>query len=96
MKIAVYANVRTTFMAVTLDASIDKNYEDAFKLAFRSGTVMGFLLTSIGLLVFYIMFLVYQSAIGLGENTAHMMESLAGYGLGGSTIALFGRVGGGI
>lgn len=41
MKIAVYANVRTTFMAVTLDENDDSKYSDAFKLAFRAGMVMG-------------------------------------------------------
>jgi len=51
MKIATYANVRTTFMAATNDASDNTTYEAAFKTAFRSGTVMGFLLTSIGLTV---------------------------------------------
>lgn len=44
------------------------------------------------------MFLIYRSVIGVDtvENAKTAMESLAGYGLGGSTIALFGRVGGGI
>ena len=30
------------------------------------------------------------------ENVLKMFEMIAGYGLGGSTVALFGRVGGGI
>jgi inorganic pyrophosphatase len=29
-------------------------------------------------------------------NARHLFERIAGYGLGGSTVALFGRVGGGI
>lgn len=33
---------------------------------------------------------------GTYEDYAEMFEAIAGYGLGGSTIALFGRVGGGI
>lgn len=33
---------------------------------------------------------------GSYEDFAEMFEAIAGYGLGGSTIALFGRVGGGI
>jgi len=38
-------------MAVTLDENDDSKYSDAFKLAFRSGMVMGYLLTSVGLVV---------------------------------------------
>jgi Na+/H+-translocating membrane pyrophosphatase len=57
MKIATYANVRTTFMAITNDENDETVYEGAFKTAFRAGSVMGFLLTSIGLLFLYIMFL---------------------------------------
>jgi len=38
-------------MAITNDSSDDTTYAAAFRTAFRSGTVMGFLLTSIGLVV---------------------------------------------
>jgi inorganic pyrophosphatase len=56
---------------------------------------MGYALTSLGLLVLYITMLIYK------YNThpsywANVMDCIAGFGLGGSTIALFGRVGGGI
>ncbi|MBA0699276.1 hypothetical protein Goari_000926, partial [Gossypium aridum] len=69
MKIATYANARTTLEA-------RKGVGKAFIIAFRSGAVMGFLLAANGLLGLY--------------------ESITGYGLGGSSMALFGRVGGGI
>ena len=59
---------------------------------------MGFALVSIALFVFAILFVVYLKAIG--EDTSYdivtFVEALSGYGLGGSTVALFGRVGGGI
>lgn len=50
-----------------------------------------------------ILILAYQKLMGL-ENIAgietkfyeKLFEAIAGYGLGGSTVALFGRVGGGI
>lgn len=58
MRIAVYANVRTTYMAITTDETDDTKYEDSFKTAFRAGSVMGFLLTSIGLLFLYILLLI--------------------------------------
>jgi len=47
-----------------------------------------------------VLLIVYIGAYPKGKNGEiqyqHIFESLAGYGLGGSTIALFGRVGGGI
>jgi len=62
---------------------------------------MGFCLTSLGLLVLLLLLLFYNMFYK-GVNDADpaqfvaMYESIAGYGLGGSSIALFGRVGGGI
>ncbi|ETO16925.1 hypothetical protein RFI_20413 [Reticulomyxa filosa] len=38
----------------------------------------------------------YHKAFSDGDKTSSMFEAIAGYGLGGSFIALFGRVGGGI
>ena len=49
-----------------------------------------------------ILILVYKSLKGLGDSAAEketygpLFEAIAGYGLGGSFVALFGRVGGGI
>jgi inorganic pyrophosphatase len=61
---------------------------------------MGFSLTSLGLLVLTILIAVYRSMyrdiVGTPSDMTGMMECVAGYGLGGSTVALFGRVGGGI
>ena len=60
---------------------------------------MGFCLTSLGLLVLlFIMWSYnkYYDDLDKPKNFKSMYESIAGYGLGGSSIALFGRVGGGI
>lgn len=71
---------------------------------------MGFCLTSLGLLVLLAILFAYNKLyhgiddLGDTEETRlkaqeafmSMYESIAGYGLGGSSIALFGRVGGGI
>jgi len=61
---------------------------------------MGFSLTSLGLLVLTILIAVYRATYrDVENNLSHltgMYECVAGYGLGGSTVALFGRVGGGI
>jgi H+-translocating diphosphatase len=69
-----------------------------FSTAYRAGCVMGFSLTSLGLLVLAILIAVYTNLYVDNDYTdfTRMYECIAGYGLGGSTIALFGRVGGGI
>jgi H(+)-translocating pyrophosphatase len=93
MKIAVIANVK-----VTKEAS--KSVQDAFVAAFKGGAVLGFSLVGIGLFVLTIIIMVYRIAYldeyAAFEDYQHMFEAIAGYGLGGSSIALFGRVGGGI
>ncbi|MED6167194.1 hypothetical protein PIB30_000444 [Stylosanthes scabra] len=87
MKIATYANARTTLEA-------RKGIGKAFVTAFRSGTVMGFLLAANGLLVLYVAINLFK--LYYGDDWEGLYESITGYGLGGSSMALFGRVGGGI
>jgi len=66
-------------------------------VAFRAGAVMGFALTSIGLLALSTLIVIYINLyIKQYSDYILMFESVAGFGLGGSTVALFGRVGGGI
>ena len=98
MRIAVYANVRTTWCC-------NKSIDDGFHVAFNGGQVLGFCLVGLALLVLEILILVYKRIIIPGQlNTSepltkiarNFFEIIAGYGLGGSTVALFGRVGGGI
>ncbi|EMK22814.1 V-type H(+)-translocating pyrophosphatase [Leptospira kirschneri serovar Bulgarica str. Nikolaevo] len=88
MKIATAGNVRTAEAAKT---SMSK----AFRVAFDSGAVMGFGLVGLAILGMIVLFLVFT---GMHPNIEKhfLMESLAGFGLGGSAVALFGRVGGGI
>ena len=58
---------------------------------------MGFGLTSLGLLVLTLLIVLYTNLyVNEYSDYTAMYECIAGYGLGGSTIALFGRVGGGI
>lgn len=87
MKIATYANARTTLEA-------RKGVGKAFITAFRSGSVMGFLLAANGLLVLYIIINLFK--LYYGTEWEGLFEAITGYGLGGSSVALFGRVGGGI
>ncbi|KGN60991.1 pyrophosphate-energized vacuolar membrane proton pump 1 [Cucumis sativus] len=87
MKIATYANARTSLEA-------RRGIGRAFVIAFRSGAVMGFLLAANGLLVLYASINLFK--LYYGDDWEGLYESITGYGLGGSSMALFGRVGGGI
>jgi len=89
MTVAVYSNVRTTINAQK------EGFSHCFNTAFRAGSVMGFALNGLGLLVLYITLCFYKYQYAQ-DNWDVLMECISGYGLGGSTIAMFGRVGGGI
>jgi len=87
MKIAVFTNVRTAHECW-------RNLGAGFKVAIDGGCVMGLSLVSIGVLMLYVLILILTQFTDMGPKD--MYEAIAGYGLGGSSIALFGRVGGGI
>ncbi len=82
MNVATKGNVRTA--AAAKDSGMPK----ALKIAFRSGAVMGLCVTGLGLLGLGVVF------VALGLTT--VVECITGFGLGASSMALFGRVGGGI
>ncbi len=92
MKTAVYANARTAVAAGHIGAA---GWTGAFNTAFRAGGVMGFALCSISLLMLLLLLTIFRGVYGAGHEV-QLMEAIAGYGLGGSTVAMFGRVGGGI
>jgi K(+)-stimulated pyrophosphate-energized sodium pump len=91
MKVATQGNARTT-------VSAKKDISHAFDVAINSGAVMGFALVGLAVLGLVIIYIVMSYLLAdLGpENNHVLMEVIAGFGLGGSTIALFARVGGGI
>lgn len=80
MTVAVAANVRVA-------AASRKSYSRSLEVAYRSGTVTGMLTVGLGLLGGTIIFVFY------GQSAP---DALLGFGFGGSLIALFMRVGGGI
>ena len=91
MKVATQGNARTT-------VSAKQSLAAAFEVAINSGAVMGFALVSLavlGLVTVYVVMSFLMADLGV-ENNHILMEVIAGFGLGGSTIALFARVGGGI
>jgi len=86
MYIAVRANVRT---AQAASESLNKG----LRVAFASGTVMSTMVVSLALLGISILFVVFVNALG---DPAQAASALAGFGFGGTSIAIFARVGGGI
>jgi K(+)-stimulated pyrophosphate-energized sodium pump len=97
MKVATQGNARTT-------VSAKKDISSAFNVAINSGAVMGFALVGLAVLGLVVVYVVMDALLAerllteLGEKKYNhvLMEVIAGFGLGGSTIALFARVGGGI
>jgi inorganic pyrophosphatase len=93
MWISVRANVRTTKCA-------NSSLAAGFVVAFRGGAVLGFTLVGLGLLNLVLLIMYYKSVFlnpnKEGRGYKELFQVVAGYGLGGSSIALFARVGGGI
>lgn len=102
MKIGVFANARTALEA-------QKSISAAFVCSFRAGMVMGFSLVAFGVINLWLLVSLfryhYTEAFSascskdtdqLCAQTRALFEAIAGYGLGGSSIAMFARVGGGI
>ncbi|MBM4412517.1 MAG: sodium-translocating pyrophosphatase [Chloroflexi bacterium] len=80
MNVAVEGNVRVAQAA-------RQGYNPALQVAYRSGTVTGMLTVGLGLLGGTLIFMVFDISAP---------DALLGFGFGGSLIALFMRVGGGI
>ena len=80
MRLATIGNLRVATAAQT-------SFGNALQLGYRTGTITGMLTDGLGLLGGSIIFLMY------GE---HAYEALLGFGFGGTLLALFMRVGGGI
>ncbi|HOB86533.1 MAG TPA: sodium-translocating pyrophosphatase [Bacillota bacterium] len=86
LRVATRANVRTANAA-------RKGVNPALTMAFSSGTIMGMMVAGLGLLGLSVLFILFELKIGNPEITVSVIN---GYALGGSSIALFARVGGGI
>ncbi|HEY3447965.1 MAG TPA: sodium-translocating pyrophosphatase [Myxococcales bacterium] len=80
MRLATAGNLRVA-------AAARKSYGEAMQLGYRTGTVTGMLTDGLGLLGGTAIFLLYGD---------HAYEALLGFGFGGTLLALFMRVGGGI
>ena len=80
MRMAVQGNLRVA-------AASMRNFGDALRIAYRSGTVTGMLTDGLGLLGGTLIFIIFGKAAP---------DALLGFGFGGTLLALFMRVGGGI
>ena len=80
---ATKANVRTAVAANTKGAAA------ALNVAFFGGSIMGLTVASMGLLGIGVLY-------HFMGGTAHGIEAIEGFAMGGSSVALFSRVGGGI
>lgn len=94
MAVATDANVRTT------QAADAEGLGKALRVAFTGGAVMGFTVVGLGLLgvslMFFLVTLGYDDAESDAVRLVYASDSLAGFGFGASSIALFARVAGGI
>lgn len=89
MRIATKANVRTTNAART-------SLNEALKVSFNGGAVMGLTVVSLGVIGIGILFLIYNYGFGSEWGLMPVLNVISGFSLGASSIALFARVGGGI
>jgi K(+)-stimulated pyrophosphate-energized sodium pump len=80
MRLATAGNLRVA-------AAATRSYGEAMQLGYRTGTVTGMLTDGLGLLGGTVIFLIF------GDQA---YEALLGFGFGGTLLALFMRVGGGI
>jgi K(+)-stimulated pyrophosphate-energized sodium pump len=80
MRLATTGNLRVA-------AAAKRSYGEAMQLGYRTGTITGMLTDGLGLLGGTTIFLLYG---------AQAYEALLGFGFGGTLLALFMRVGGGI
>ncbi|OQY88428.1 MAG: sodium-translocating pyrophosphatase [Anaerolineae bacterium UTCFX1] len=80
MRMAVEGNVRVA-------AASKRSFGDALRIAYRAGTITGMLTDGLGLLGGTVIFIV----LGIAAP-----DALLGFGFGGTLLALFMRVGGGI
>lgn len=81
MRVAIEGNIRVAA------AAVENNYNKALTIAYRAGTFTGMLTDGLGLLGGTAIFMIFGKAAP---------DALLGFGFGGTLVALFMRIGGGI
>ncbi|MEW6230386.1 MAG: sodium/proton-translocating pyrophosphatase, partial [Bacillota bacterium] len=87
MQISTRANARTTQAAT-------KGFNEALRVAFPGGAVMGMYVVGIGLFALSLIYYIFSRLPGIDVFSATSL--VAGFSMGASFVALFARVGGGI
>ncbi|MGB5823001.1 MAG: sodium-translocating pyrophosphatase [Proteocatella sp.] len=87
MQVATKANVRTA------NAAKEGGMNKALSVAFSGGAVMGMCVVGLGIIGVGVLYIVLTKT---GYEPSQAASILTGFGLGASSLALFGRVGGGI
>lgn len=85
MQISTRASNRTAQAAT-------ESFAKSLSIAFPGGAVMGMYVVSIGLFALSLLYFIYSKSFGM----ALAIDSIAGFSMGASSVALFARVGGGI
>jgi inorganic pyrophosphatase len=107
MTIATIANAKCTYLC---NGNPKDNWDGekalaaGFGVAFQGGQTLGFCLVGLALVLLNLIILLYKSHVivsstnfAVTQASARLLfEFVSGYGLGGSMVALFARVGGGI
>jgi K(+)-stimulated pyrophosphate-energized sodium pump len=85
LRVAATASQKTDINGIPID--VDQRYNKALSVAYHAGTVTGMLTDGFGLLGGTVIFILFGTAAP---------DALLGFGFGGTILALFMRVGGGI
>lgn len=92
MRVATNANSRTTTAA-------KKSLNGALKISFKSGSIIGIVVVSLGLLYIaagYVFLDWYYRDLAEADRLLQVTNNILTFGIGASSMALFARVGGGI
>ena len=87
MKIATSSNARTANAA-------SQSLNQGLRVAFASGSVMGFTVVGLGIFDITLWFIILRYAFKL--SSSEIAETMVMFGMGASSMAMFARVGGGI
>ncbi len=90
MNISTRANARTAEGA-------KKSFNEALKIAFFGGSVMGMIVVGLGIIGLTFLFAIYTGIFkNVPDSIKYVVSILTGFSMGASSVALFARVGGGI
>jgi len=96
MTVATASNVLTTIACEPANPGEPGNLNSGLKVAFKSGSVMALSVVSSALIGIGILYVGFEDVNKSGQDRKEIWENISAFAFGGSSIALFARVGGGI